>query len=196
MPTRVDNVYDITIEIVGRWAASKDVVHWPFNPDPDIPKDKPLYEDFIHINGGSNLTIRGGGKVDGRGYHWWKICWRNVKRLIPWQGSRPHLIRIEKFTNIKIHDIIMKNSAQFHLKMDECYDAELYNIDIKVNTTAQVNLLKKLSFEGTFIIFPLNTDGIDPHGARMHIYNLTVQNFDDVVVPKPGTKIDMGAQCT
>lgn len=79
----------------------------------------------------------------------------------------------------------MKNSAQFHLKMDECYDAELYNIAILVNTTAQINLLKKFSIEGVLPLFPLNTDGIDPSGARMHIYNLTVQNFDDVVVPKP-----------
>lgn len=34
-------------------------------------------------------------------------------------------------------------------------------------------------------MFPFNTDGIDPSGGRMHIYNLTVQNYDDVVVPKP-----------
>ena len=34
-------------------------------------------------------------------------------------------------------------------------------------------------------MFPFNTDGIDPSGGNMHIYNLTVHNFDDVVVPKP-----------
>lgn len=34
-------------------------------------------------------------------------------------------------------------------------------------------------------MFPFNTDGVDPSGGYMHIYNLTVQNFDDVVVPKP-----------
>ena len=92
--------------------------------------------------------------------------------------------------NITIHDLTMKNSPQFHLKMDRCYDAELYNLNIKVNTTAQVNLLKKFSLQGAIPLFPLNTDGIDPHGARMHIYNLTVQNYDDVVVPKPGTTVD------
>lgn len=45
-------------------------------------------------------------------------------------------------------------------------------------------------------LFPLNTDGIDPSGARMHIYNLTVQNFDDVVVPKPSHQGYMGGNCT
>ena len=39
-------------------------------------------------------------------------------------------------------------------------------------------------------MFPFNTDGIDPSGARMHIYNLTVQNWDDVVVPKPSHDVD------
>ena len=34
-------------------------------------------------------------------------------------------------------------------------------------------------------MFPFNTDGFDPSGARFHFYNLTVQNYDDVVVPKP-----------
>jgi hypothetical protein len=45
-------------------------------------------------------------------------------------------------------------------------------------------------------MFPFNTDGVDPHGTDMHIYNLTVQNWDDVVVPKPGSKSDIYGNCT
>jgi polygalacturonase len=41
-------------------------------------------------------------------------------------------------------------------------------------------------------MFPFNTDGIDPSGARYHIYNITCQNYDDVVVPKP----EAAADCT
>ena len=44
--------------------------------------------------------------------------------------------------------------------------------------------------EGVIPLFPLNTDGIDPSGARMKFYNLTVQNYDDVVVPKPSSGND------
>jgi len=84
----------------------------------------------------------------------------------------------------------MKNSPQFHVKMDHCHDSSLYNINIKVNTTAQINLVKRFSLEGAVIMFPFNTDGIDPSGARFHVYNLTVQNWDDVVVPKPEAEID------
>lgn len=80
--------------------------------------------------------------------------------------------------------------------MDECYDAVIHSLRILVNTTAQFNLLKKFSVEGVIPLFPLNTDGIDPSGARMHIYNITVQNFDDVVVPKPSHKGYMEGDCT
>jgi hypothetical protein len=34
-------------------------------------------------------------------------------------------------------------------------------------------------------IFPLNTDGIDPAGRNIHIHNISVTNFDDVVAVKP-----------
>jgi hypothetical protein len=69
--------------------------------------------------------------------------------------------------------------------MDHCHQAEIYNLDIKVNTTAQLNLYKSFMIPDSISMFPFNTDGIDPSGGSMHIYNLTVQNFDDVVVPKP-----------
>jgi len=94
------------------------------------------------------------------------------------------------FTNV--HDLVLKNSPQFHLKYHECHDGLVYNLDIKVNTTAQINLVKHFA-TGPLIMFPFNTDGIDPSGARFHIYNITVQNFDDVVVPKP---LDDSFDCT
>jgi hypothetical protein len=42
-------------------------------------------------------------------------------------------------------------------------------------------------------MFPFNTDGIDPSGARFHIYNVSIQNYDDAVVPKP---LDDNFDCT
>ena len=178
-PMRMDKIYNVTIIIEGKLSASKLIRGWATQPGSGY------YEDFISCHDCQHLTIHGGGKIDGRGYHWWVVCILNDKKLLTDNNFRPHLIRLERSRYIKIHDITMKNSAQFHLKMDECYDAELYNIAILVNTIAQINLLKKFSIEGVIPLFPLNTDGIDPSGARMHIYNLTVQNFDDVVVPKP-----------
>jgi hypothetical protein len=73
----------------------------------------------------------------------------------------------------------------YHIKTHESNHFDIYNLDIKVNSTAQFNLAKKFSVEGIVDLFPLNTDGIDPAGRYYHIWNLTVQNYDDVVVPKP-----------
>ena len=95
---------------------------------------------------------------------------------------------IEGCQYFKIHDLILKNSPSFHIATHYCEHFEIYNLDIKVNTTAQFNLAKRFSLEGVIPDFPLNTDGIDPAGRYFRIWNLTVQNFDDVVVPKRSHK--------
>jgi hypothetical protein len=58
-------------------------------------------------------------------------------------------------------------------------------IDTGLMLNNLINLAKKFGAEGIVPLFPLNTDGIDPAGRYYHIWNLTVQNYDDVVVPKP-----------
>lgn len=190
MPVRMGRIYNVSFVFEGRWSASKNILQWPKQPKSEY------YEDFISCHSCENITISGGGKIDGRGYHWWLVCILNNKKYLKNQNYRPHLIHLTKNRNTYIHDITLKNSAQFHLKMDECYDAVIHSLRILVNTTAQFNLLKKFSVEGVIPLFPLNTDGIDPSGARMHIYNITVQNFDDVVVPKPSHKGFMEGDCT
>jgi polygalacturonase len=113
------------------------------------------------------------------------LLFLNDKKFLPDENSRPHMFRFVDCNFTTMHDLLLKNAAQFHVKMDQCHDGLFYNINIKVNTTAQINLVKRFSLEGSLIMFPFNTDGFDPSGARFHFYNLTVQNYDDVVVPKP-----------
>ena len=100
------------------------------------------------------------------------------------------LLHFINCNNTIVHDLVLKNSAQFHLKYDECNDGLIYNLDIKVNTTAQISLVNYFRYRGYPIMFPFNTDGIDPSGQRFRIYNLTCQNYDDVVVPKPLNDLD------
>lgn len=169
--------------------ASKNVAHWPF-------KNNDTYWEFLTFYFCDNLEVSGGGKIDGRGYHWWMLCFLDYKKYLPNESARPHLMQLFGCFNVSIHDLVLKNSPQFHLKLDECNTVSIYNLNIKVNTTAQVNLVKYFSLEGTIPMFPFNTDGIDPHGSKMHIYNLTIQNWDDVVVPKPGSQGDMFDNCT
>jgi len=98
--------------------------------------------------------------------------------------------------NLTIHDLVLKNSPQFHIKLSQTIDTKIYNLDIKVNTTAQFDIIKRNYLIGAIPMFPLNTDGIDPSGRNFHIYNITCQNYDDVVVPKPAHKNSPYANCT
>jgi hypothetical protein len=190
MPVHTEHVHNLSLLILGKVIASKNVRNWPYK----VPNQE--YWEFLSFHYCDNLTISGGGKIDGRGYHWWILCLLNYKKYLPNESARPHMMHFYRCRNTVIHDLVLKNSAQFHIKMDDCNKAEIYNLDIKVNTTAQINLLKHFSLEGVIPMFPFNTDGIDPHGSNMHIYNLNVQNWDDVVVPKPGSRSDMYDYCT
>ena len=69
----------------------------------------------------------------------------NNAKYIGKHDNRPHLIFMLNCEHILIHDLTLKNSPQFHLKMDHCHHAHIYNLAILVNTTAQLNLLKSLS---------------------------------------------------
>lgn len=115
---------------------------------------------------------------------------------MPAHSGRPHLIAVNRVKNLTVHDLVLKNSPCYHLKIDQTIDAVIYNLDIKVNTTAQLDILKRYYLIGSVPMFPLNTDGIDPNGRNFHIYNITCQNYDDVVVPKPSHKNSGYTNCT
>ena len=108
------------------------------------------------------IEILGGGKIDGRGYHWWLLNLFAPNKYLKDENHRPHLLRMTNTNYTKVHDIVLKNPGQWTFRLDRCNDGELYNIDIKVNTTAQINLIKRFSLEGSVVMFPFNTDGIDP----------------------------------
>jgi hypothetical protein len=69
MPIRIEYVHNITITIMGKLIASKSVKHWPLQHD----NPRPYYEDFISFRKSSHIQLDGGGKIDGRGYHWWVL---------------------------------------------------------------------------------------------------------------------------
>jgi hypothetical protein len=50
MPVRVENVHNITILILGKWVASKNVKHWPKQPG-----KSGYYEDFLSFHSSSYI---------------------------------------------------------------------------------------------------------------------------------------------
>ena len=76
MPVNMHNIHNVTFIIEGKMIASKIVKLWPKKPN------STYYQDFISCADCHYLTIQGGGKIDGRGYHWWLICILNDKKLL------------------------------------------------------------------------------------------------------------------
>lgn len=191
LPFSINYCKNIVIEIRGKISACNRIKHWPHD------SNGISYQDFIRIQFSNNITINGGGKIDGRGYIWWLNSWLVTKKYTPGGSSRPHLIAVDKATKLTFHDLTLKNSPCYHMRIDQSIDVTIFNIDIRVNTTAQLGIFKRFYLIGTIPLFPLNTDGIDPNGRNFHIYNITCQNYDDVVVPKPAHRYTDGyANCT
>lgn len=90
MPIVLHDLYNITILIEGKLIASKNILKWTKKPN------SPKYEDFIYISDSCLVKIAGGGKIDGRGYHWWMVEWLRLKKLRPLNSARPHLLNIER----------------------------------------------------------------------------------------------------
>ena len=191
---KINYCRNIVIEIQGKLIACNRIKNWPRTARTGTHYS---YEDFISISFSDNVTMMGGGKIDGRGYIWWLNSWLVTKKYLPANSNRPHLIAVDKARNLSIHDLVLKNSPCFHIRLGQSLDVVIYNLDIKVNTTAQLGILKRFYLIGAVPMFPLNTDGIDPSGRNFHIYNITCQNYDDVVVPKPTHRYsDAYTNCT
>lgn len=68
------------------------------------------------------------------------------------------------------------------------HDMEIY-VDHKGQLEINKLLLGDKGYTGlggkTLPMFPLNTDGIDPHGTNILIERVNITNFDDAVAIKP-----------
>ena len=69
----------------------------------------------------------------------------NKTKYLNHSNSRPHLILMENISNFIVRDLRLNNSANFHLKLHDVTNGTIYNLDIRVNLTAQINLLKHFS---------------------------------------------------
>jgi polygalacturonase len=120
---------------------------------------------LISADSVSNVTITGGGVIDGNGSDWWQRFKDSGKTL-----RRPRLIIITNGKNITLTNITLTNSPTFHFMPVNC---------VNVNIT------------GIRIISPSNspnTDGIDPsHCNHVNIKNCTIDTGDDNIVLKSGS---------
>ena len=111
LPVRTQYVDNLTLIVLGKLSASKNCLRWD-----NISEGKKM--SFLTFENCNNLEVRGGGKIDGRGYHWWIIFLLGMQKYLDHDSSRPHLIWVYQSINVSFHDLVLKNSPQFHLKLD------------------------------------------------------------------------------
>ena len=149
---------------------------------------------WMHLVGCEDFRLDGGGKIEGQGHEWWL---RSFLNDLP-AKSRPKMFQIEYSRFVTIEDIEVKNGPFFHIGFQSTNDVVIRRIKIMVDLVAQ----RRMFFEHLGVageaedshaglapwlpLFPLNTDGIDPHGRNYLIEDIFCENYDDVVAVKPG----------
>ena len=88
-----------------------------------------------------NVTIGGGGTVDGQGMPWWDA---SITGSIKGVGeNRPHLLQLTNSTELIIENLTLLNSPRFHIHFSQCARVVVRHVTIHVDRFAQRSLKAK-----------------------------------------------------
>lgn len=131
-------------------------------------------DDFIPFIRGTNLTdltITGGGTIDGGGAAWWGEAETARERVPGYPLPRPNLVRLTGCQHLCVENVRLQNSPSGNLTLIECDGVVCSNVTI-VNPAHSAN-----------------TDGINPiDSANVLITKCTFDTGDDDVAIKAHQK--------
>ena len=110
-----------------------------------------------------NVTISGGGKIDGQGWRWWPFL-----KTRP----RPILIDFAHAQHLLISNISLIDSPSFHIQVR--------------GSDIEIEYVKIASGDCTGYVQAPNTDGINIGGQRIHVHDCFVHNGDDCIPTNVG----------
>mmetsp|Transcript_47951 Transcript_47951/g.111084 ORF Transcript_47951/g.111084 Transcript_47951/m.111084 type:complete len:436 (-) Transcript_47951:376-1683(-) len=120
---------------------------------------------MLSSSGTHNLTITGGGVMDGRGEEWW-APWP-ISKLLP-DSWRPKLLELTAVESVRLLDFTIVNPARFAIDIVGGRDYIIHRLKIRAPN---------------FQIAP-NTDGIDIAATNVHVRQVDVANGDDSICIK------------
>ncbi|KAK0205301.1 glycoside hydrolase family 28 protein [Desarmillaria ectypa] len=144
-----------------------------FEPNISYWTGNAFYFDFqdsitFWLLGGKNITLSGGGTLDGAGQAWYDAFASNSSL------RRPIILTIYQATNALVEDIQMVNGPMWFNLVYESNDVTYSNINITAVSTSKNKIA--------------NTDGWDIYRSdTVVIQNSSVLNGDDCVSFKPNT---------
>jgi len=127
---------------------------------------------FISGKDLTDITICGGGTIDGSGAKWWIPAEAARRKKPGYTLPRPNLIVLERCKRVCLENISLQNSPKFHFVPTACEDVIVSNVTITAPEHAA------------------NTDAIDPSSCRdVLITKCTIDVGDDNVAIKAGKKV-------
>lgn len=197
----IEDVSGVTILVEGRVALHDNYRAWPTDSDGN-------YFNAFDFRRSSDLIVTGDGRIDGQGEVWWRAFLLGfVVR------QRPTMVYFEDCKNTLFERVTLWNAPRFNIYGSNVDRFVVRNATIWVDVDLQLNISHELTdqYAATFFdspninmvprqlssipIFPYNTDGVDFHGKDIHLYDLTISNFDDAVAVK-SSHSNMSINCT
>ena len=127
----------------------------------------PRLESLLHADAVQNVTIRGGGTIDGQGWRWWPMRAKSDY----WHHCRPHLIQIHG-TPGDGYDLASSQLAFDNLTL---HNSPNFNFHVHARHARWTRI--HTSADGC----PLNTDAFNVGGDDLYIADSHVHSGDDCV---------------
>jgi polygalacturonase len=130
---------------------------------------QPAVEPLVIATNASNVSITGGGVIDGAGESWWKMA-RGVKDAgVMGIHPRPRLVVFDHCKHVRVEDVTLQNSAFWQLVPYYSDDIVIRNIRVLAPANSP------------------NTDAVDPFSSS----NITIDHLyadvgDDDIAIKSG----------
>ncbi|KAK3138119.1 hypothetical protein QOZ80_5AG0364790 [Eleusine coracana subsp. coracana] len=93
----------------------------PARPDAWAGRD-PM--KWLYIYGVNDLSVSGGGTIDGMGQEWWATSCKRKKTQPCYSGPRPKALHFEECRGVSVQGVTFQNGPQFHLTFTRCSDVK------------------------------------------------------------------------
>ena len=126
----LSSLRDVTLQFQGSIDADDDIDAWPRDSSNEtLP--------FLSLQNATNVTITGGGTIDGHGMRWWDAA---VNGKIGSHNTRPHLLEIAAASGLVLERLTLLDSPRFHVVFDSSADVTVRYLNITVDRFAQRTL--------------------------------------------------------
>jgi polygalacturonase len=131
------------------------------------------FTPFVSAKDVTDVTITGGGTIDGAGQNWWDAAEEARRKQPGYTLPRPNLIAIARCKNLRIENVTLQNSPKYHFVPTECDGVIISNVTILAPAHAA------------------NTDAIDPGNCQnVLITKCRIDVGDDNVAIKSGHRVE------